>query len=59
MTSNCSYLSLGVEALVHGDPDLFKEDRIDDRIDLVTEKFFHVLLNLRPELLVVAHERLQ
>ena len=53
------HLSVGVEELVHLDLDLIEENRIAQRIQLVTEQILNVPLDLQAELLVLTDERFE
>jgi len=48
-----------IEELVDESLAAVKEDRVNVRVELVSNKLLDVLLNLRPELLIVTHEQLQ
>jgi len=54
-----SHLAGCVEELVDESLAAVEEYRVDVRVEFVAHQLLDVLLNLRPELLVVAHQQLQ
>lgn len=54
-----TYLPCRIEELVNKQLDLIEEDRIDVRVELMTNQLLDVLLYLRPELLIVADQQLE